>query len=53
MTPFPSRTFHGHGMLCDRKAQSAVWGFLVMMVFIATASGLIDVYRLYAARNWA
>jgi hypothetical protein len=30
-----------------------VWGFLAMLVFIALASGLVDIYRLYAARNWA
>jgi len=24
-----------------------------MLVFIAIASGLVDIYRLYAARNWA
>ena len=40
-------------MIRDRRAQSAVWGFLAMMVFIAVASGLVDIYRLYAARNWA
>ncbi len=40
-------------MIRDRRAQSAVWGFLAMMVFIAIASGLVDIYRLYAARNWA
>ena len=40
-------------MIRDRRAQSAVWGFLAMMVFIAVSSGLVDIYRLYAARNWA
>jgi len=40
-------------MIRDRRAQSAVWGFLGMLVFIAIASGLVDIYRLYAARNWA
>jgi hypothetical protein len=40
-------------MSVDRKAQSAVWGFLLMLVFIALAGGLVDFYRLYAARNWA
>lgn len=40
-------------MIRDRRAQSAVWGFLGMLVFIALASGLVDIYRLYAARNWA
>ena len=40
-------------MIHDRRAQSVVWGFLAMMVFIALAAGLVDIYRLYAARNWA
>ena len=40
-------------MIQDRKGQSAVWGFLTMMAFIAIASGLVDIYRLYTARNWA
>jgi hypothetical protein len=40
-------------MIRDRRAQSAVWGFLAMLVFIAIASGLVDLYRLFAARNWA
>ena len=40
-------------MIRDRRAQSAVWGFLGMLVFIAIASGLVDIYRLNAARNWA
>ncbi len=40
-------------MIRDRRGQSAVWGFLAMFVFIAVAAGLVDLYRLYAARNWA
>jgi hypothetical protein len=40
-------------MTWDRRAQSAVWGVLAMLVFIAVAAGLVDIYRLYAARNWA
>ena len=40
-------------MIRDRNGQSALWGFLIMMAFIAIASGLVDIYRLYAARNWA
>jgi hypothetical protein len=40
-------------MIRDRRGQSAVWGFLAMFAFIAIASGLVDLYRLYAARNWA
>ena len=52
MRSFPLIASDGRGMIRDRKAQSVVWGFLAMMVFIAVASGLVDVYRLYAARNW-
>lgn len=40
-------------MIRDRRGQSIVWGFLAMLVFIAVAAGLVDIYRLYAARNWA
>jgi len=40
-------------MIRDRKAQSAVWGLLTILVFILIAAGLVDIYRLYAARNWA
>lgn len=40
-------------MILDRRAQSLVWGFLAMLVFVAVAAGLVDIYRLYAARNWA
>jgi hypothetical protein len=40
-------------MISERKGQTALWGFLVMLVLIAIASGLVDIYRLYAARNWA
>jgi hypothetical protein len=40
-------------MIWERKAQSAVWGVVAMLVFIAIAAGLVDIYRLYAARNWA
>lgn len=40
-------------MIGDRRAQSVVWGFLSMLVFIALAAGLVDIYRLFAARNWA
>ncbi len=40
-------------MISDRRAQSVVWGFLSMLVFIALAAGLVDIYRLFAARNWA
>jgi hypothetical protein len=40
-------------MISERRAQTAVWGLLATLVFIAIAGGLVDVYRLYAARNWA
>ena len=40
-------------MISERKGQTALWGFLAMLVLIAIASGLVDIYRLYAARNWA
>lgn len=40
-------------MIRERSGQSAVWGVVAMLVFIAVAAGLVDIYRLYAARNWA
>ena len=40
-------------MLHERRAQSAVFGFLLILVLVAVAAGLVDVYRLFAARNWA
>jgi len=40
-------------MISERKGQTTLWGFLTMLVLIAIASGLVDIYRLYAARNWA
>jgi hypothetical protein len=40
-------------LLLDRKAQSAVWGLLAILALVAIAGGLVDVYRLYASRNWA
>jgi hypothetical protein len=42
-----------NGLLLDRKAQSAVWGLLAILVLVAIGGGLVDIYRLYAARNWA
>ena len=39
-------------MIRDHRAQSAVWGLLALLVLIALAAGLVDLYRLYAARNW-
>ena len=39
-------------MTGDRKAQAALWGFLAMLALIAIAAGLVDLYRLFAARNW-
>ncbi len=35
------------------KGQAAVWGLLAMTVLIAVVGGLVDVYRLLEARNWA
>jgi hypothetical protein len=46
-------TIPSTSMLSDRRGQSVVWGLLCMLIFIAVSAGLIDVYRLYAARNWA
>ena len=40
-------------MIADRKAQTAVWALLVTLLFVAIAGSLVDIYRLYAARNWA
>ena len=40
-------------MIADHKAQSAAWGLLIILVFIAISGGLVDIYRLYSARNWA
>lgn len=40
-------------MLSDREGQSAVWALLAILVLFAIASGLVDIYRLVAARNWA
>ena len=40
-------------MMTQRKAQTAVWGLLTMLLFVAIAGGLVDIYRLFAARNWA
>ena len=51
--PFHLRVSQRNGMTQDRKAQSMVWGFLAMLIFIVVSSGLVDIYRLYAARNWA
>ena len=40
-------------MIFERKAQSAVWGLLTILILVVIAGGLVDIYRLYAARNWA
>lgn len=40
-------------MMIERKAQSAVWGLLAILVLVIIAGGLVDIYRLFAARNWA
>lgn len=41
------------GILQDRKAQSAILGLLVMLVLVLLSAGMVDIYRLYSARNWA
>ena len=53
MTHFPLKASNRIGMIQDRKAQSAVWGLLSILVLVLIAAGLVDIYRLYAARNWA
>ena len=48
------RELSGHiGMARDRTAQSAVWGLLAILILVLVVSGLVDIYRLYAVRNWA
>lgn len=44
---------HTAGLLFDTRAQTAAWGLLIILTLIVIASGLVDVYSLYAARNWA
>jgi hypothetical protein len=51
--PFHLQVSRKNGMTHDRNAQSLLWGFLAMLIFIVVSSGLVDIYRLYAARNWA
>ncbi|MBI9049986.1 MAG: Tad domain-containing protein [Anaerolineaceae bacterium] len=53
MIPFSNKPFHKNGLFIDRKAQSAVWGLLSILVLVIITGGLVDIYRLYAARNWA
>lgn len=53
MIPFHLITIQRNGMINERKAQSAVWGLLSILVLVVLAGGLVDIYRLYAARNWA
>jgi hypothetical protein len=53
MNLFEVRPSQEHGMIQDRRAQSAVWGLLTVIILIAIAAGLIDIYRLYSVRNWA
>jgi hypothetical protein len=53
MIPFHLINIHGTGMMTERKAQSAVWGLLSILILVVMAGGLVDIYRLYAARNWA
>ena len=51
MTIRPSK--HTADLLFDTRAQTAAWGLLIILTLIVIASGLVDVYSLYAARNWA
>lgn len=53
MIPFHLTTIQRNRMTNERKAQSAVWGLLSILVLVVLAGGLVDIYRLYAARNWA
>ena len=32
-------------MIQDRKGQTAAWGFLAMLVFIAISAGLVEIGR--------
>jgi hypothetical protein len=41
------------GMITDRTAQAATWGLLSVLVLVTIAGGLVDIYRLFTARNWA
>lgn len=49
----PEKEITRNGMISERKAQSAVIGLLFILVLITIASGLVDIYRLVAAHNWA
>jgi hypothetical protein len=40
-------------MIHDRSAQSAVWGLLLFLVLVLAAGVVVDVYELFAVRNWA
>lgn len=40
-------------MIQEKKAQSAVLGLLTLMALVLMVSSLVDIYRLFAARNWA
>jgi hypothetical protein len=51
--PLPFKALTGNGVIIERKAQSAVWGLLTILILVVIAGGLVDIYRLYAARNWA
>ena len=53
MIPLHLITIRRLGMINERKAQSAVWGLLSILILAVLAGGLVDIYRLYAARNWA
>lgn len=40
-------------MIHERRAQAAAWGLMIMLVLLLLTAGLVDIYRLLAARSWA
>ena len=51
--PFPFNPLNKNGMIREKNAQSALIGLMTILVMVLIAGGLVDIYRLYAARNWA
>jgi hypothetical protein len=51
--PLPLKPSCRRGLFTDCQAQVAVWGLLSLLVLVLIAGGLVDIYRFYAARNWA
>jgi hypothetical protein len=39
MIQLPLKAFTGNGMIIERKAQSAVWGLLSILVLVVIAGG--------------